>query len=190
MNKMQRLFAVSSIVFLICGMYFVFFESNDVTTITNVESEKISSVFIHISGEVKNSDMYQFDHMPRVKEVIDAAGGLSKDADEKYIQKNLNYAQLLQDQTKLYIPKIGENIAEEVAITTNSNKSSNDSISKKIVISMNSSSLKELDSLPGIGEITAKKIISNRPYGSLDELVFKKILKNSVYQKIKENISL
>lgn len=190
MNKMQKIFAVSSIVFLICGIYFVFFESNEKAPNTNIESSRISSIFVHISGAIKNSDLYQFDHMPRVKEVIEIAGGLTEDADEEYVQKNLNYAQILQDQTKIYIPKIGEYPINQNETSTNfKNNLRGDTLNKELV-RMNSSSLKELDSLPGIGEITAKKIISNRPYSSIDELIYKKILKNSVYQKIKDNISL
>ena len=187
---MQRIFAISSIVFLFCGLYFLFLDKQSVTTNSNVESENNNGIFIHLSGAVKNSNLYQFDHPPRVKEVIDMAGGLTKDADEKYIQQNLNYAQILQDQTKIYIPKIGE-VNAEVVVTLQQSEGDNDkSAPMQGAIRMNSSSLKELDSLPGIGEITAKKIISNRPYGSIEELVFKKIIKNSVYQKIKENISL
>ena len=44
----------------------------------------------------------------------------------------------------------------------------------------------KLESLPGIGEVTATKIISNRPYQSIDELVSKKILNKTTFEKNKE----
>ena len=37
-------------------------------------------------------------------------------------------------------------------------------------VDINSASLKELESLPGVGSATAKKIVANRPYKSVDEL--------------------
>ena len=37
-------------------------------------------------------------------------------------------------------------------------------------IDLNTASEKELDSLPGVGPATAKKIVSNRPYSSVDDL--------------------
>lgn len=51
-------------------------------------------------------------------------------------------------------------------------------------ISVNSSSVAELDTLPGVGEITAQKIINARPYSKLEELKEKKAVNKSTYEKI------
>ncbi|MEK7071183.1 MAG: helix-hairpin-helix domain-containing protein, partial [Patescibacteria group bacterium] len=61
--------------------------------------------------------------------------------------------------------------------------------SNSIRINVNTALLGELDTLPGIGEKTAQKIIDNKPYSSVEELRDKKIVANSVYDKIKELIS-
>src|SRR5688572_19639305 len=53
---------------------------------------------------------------------------------------------------------------------------------------INSASEKELASLKGIGEARSKAIVKGRPYKGKDELVQKKIIPQSVYDEIKEQI--
>ncbi len=47
---------------------------------------------------------------------------------------------------------------------------------RKALIDINSASADELQSLKGIGEAYARKIVENRPYKRKDELVRKKII--------------
>lgn len=53
---------------------------------------------------------------------------------------------------------------------------------------INTASEKELASLKGIGDVRAKAIVKGRPYARKDELVQKKIIPESVYNDIKEQI--
>jgi competence protein ComEA len=53
---------------------------------------------------------------------------------------------------------------------------------------INSASEKELASLKGIGEARSKAIVKGRPYKGKDELVQKKIIPQSVYDEIKDQI--
>jgi competence protein ComEA len=55
-------------------------------------------------------------------------------------------------------------------------------------LDINSASEQELDGLPGVGAILAKKIVDGRPYRSKDELVRRKILPQSAYDGIKDRV--
>lgn len=57
------------------------------------------------------------------------------------------------------------------------------------MIDINTASAAELDTLPGIGKARAAKIIKNRPYKSTDELESRKVIPQSVYNRIKNNIT-
>ncbi len=55
-------------------------------------------------------------------------------------------------------------------------------------LDINSASKEDLEKLPGIGPVTSQKIIDGRPYRAKNELVTKKIVSKSEYEKIKDQI--
>lgn len=158
-------------------------KSDGVIKITDT-SQSISKRYIHIDieGAVENPGLYEMEIDSRLKELITKAGGLNKDADEYYFARNFNLAKTLRDQEKIYIPTVSE--------STNSPSDNNSESDVHEGISINSASRTELDSLDGIGAATVDKLISARPYSSIEELVSKKILKSSVFEKIKDQITL
>jgi len=134
---------------------------------------------VDIGGAVKRPGVYALEVGQRVYELVDKAGGLTEEADLAFFDKNINRAQKLNDQVKIYIPfKKPEQLLQPVESFTSS------------LISINSSEVSGLESLPGVGTVTAKKIIDNRPYNSIEDLLNKKVVKTNVYEEIKLSITL
>lgn len=59
---------------------------------------------------------------------------------------------------------------------------------KSELIDVNSATKEQLMTLQGVGDVTAQKIIDNRPYRAKNQLVDKKIVSQSVYDKISSQI--
>ncbi len=144
--------------------------------------EGTQKISVDVSGAVNKAGVYQLSDGSRIEEAISAAGGLSTEADQGYISKYLNMAQKLIDGSKIYIPKVGEqNVAKA---------DSPQVAGVAIKLNINNASQSELEALPGVGPVTAQKIISGRPYQSVEDVFNKKIVGKAVFDKIKDSISV
>lgn len=161
---------------------------NQFSSVPSSKSDNLSqeNIVVEISGAVIKPGVYKVDNNTRLEDLIKLAGGIdSAKADLLLIDQTINKAQKLKDQQKIYLPIINNSVNSN-SIT--SNNVANGQQTK--IISINSASYEELITLNGIGDVTAKKIISSRFYTSLDELTLKKIVSNSLYEKIKGLIRL
>ncbi|MCL5433348.1 MAG: ComEA family DNA-binding protein [Patescibacteria group bacterium] len=140
-------------------------------------------IFIDVEGAVIKPGVYELPGDARIQDALVAAYGLSSQANREWVTRNLNLAQKLKDGTKIYIPTINENTSlntsgQSFGISTQSNQ-----------ININTASEGELDTLPGVGPVTAGKIISGRPYNSIEDLIVNKIVNQSTFDKIKEKVT-
>lgn len=112
---------------------------------------------VYISGEVKNSGVYDIKDGDRLDDLVKRAGGLTEKADIN----SINLAMKLEDQMKIYIPNIDENqninnnnlAIGEVSTTTSSQNNK---------INLNTATKEELMTLPNIGEKRAQAILDYR----------------------------
>ncbi len=137
-------------------------------------------IVVDISGEVVKPGIYSLTEGIRMGEAIASAGGLTRNADGRYVSRKLNLASKLSDGAKVYIPAIGEEESVE-EVTTESSSG---------LVSINNATQSELEGLWGIGESRAKNIISNRPYTSMDELMIKAKIPQNVLDANQEKIGL
>lgn len=135
-------------------------------------------VVVDVEGAVINPGVYNLTPKSRVVDALAAAGGMSDEADRPYVEKNINLAQKVSDGLKIYVPRVGEQI-----LSGYSSKQANSTLN------INTATEADLESLPGIGAVTAEKIIAGRPYTSSDDLVKRKIVGQSTFEKIKDLVS-
>lgn len=151
-----------------------------ITCSDSMENSDSSNIQVDLSGAVLKPDVYSLAKGTRLKELIELGGGFQESADLEYVTYQYNFASELKDEDKIYIPFKG----------VRDSNLKNDSPLGRSQIHINSADKSELETLPSIGQITAEKIINNRPYKSTQELVNNKIISKGTYDKISELIDL
>ena len=145
-----------------------------------------------IAGEVITPGVYKLPSGSRINDLLVIAGGLSSKADRVWTDKYLNRASKLTDGQKVYIPGVNQQSNNTTANQTavDQSVSSNILSDSSKLININTGSLSELDTLPGIGPVFGQKIIEQRPYSNVSELVSKGAIKQSLLNKIKDLITI
>ena len=119
---------------------------------TEVSTTQETVIFVDIKGAVKNPGVYQMKVGDRVKDALDAAGGLTEEADSQKV----NLAKRLEDQMVIVVPKVGEE-AEEIPAGATSKEAT-----KEGKVNINTATVEELKTLKGVGEKKAEAIIEYR----------------------------
>lgn len=133
-------------------------EDNKIDDSLDVEDESIDKSIkkVHISGEINNPGVYEIRDEQRLEDLIKEAGGLTNEADDR----NLNLAQRLEDQMKIYIPNINEeNLLENTDRNQEALPVGNTASS---LVNINTANKDDLMSLPNIGDKRADAIIEYR----------------------------
>jgi competence protein ComEA len=119
-------------------------------------------LLVDIGGAVHNPGVYELPVDCRVKDAVDAAGGLLPDA----ARDGVNLAARLKDGEKLIIPKIGTPLVYPQQAAPDSQQmgslSTETNSGPAGPININTATIEQLDSLPGIGPGIAAQIIEYR----------------------------
>lgn len=156
------------------------------------DDSSVEEITVEISGEVERPGVYKLPIDSRIEDLLITAGGFSENADREWSDKYLNRAAKLTDSQKIYIPKIGEQTLGVSAKENGGDQNVSPSFSadSNNLVNINTSSLSDLDKLPGIGPVYGQSIIDHRPYSNVEDLVKNGAIKQNVYEKIKNLISV
>lgn len=140
------------------------------------ESSLISNdIFVHVAGEVKKPGLYALSVGSRVEDAIELAGGMTKSA----FEQSVNLARMVSD-------------GEQIVVLDKSRVSSGEVDAE--FISLNSATMEQLESLPGVGPAMAARIIEHREsIGSFSDLTQLKDVSgigDKLYAKISQDLTL
>lgn len=179
-------------------------QSSSVSSVAASASSAASAanaeVVCDISGAVKHQGVYRLKNGARLEDLIEKAGGLTKDAQLKAI----NRSQLLKDQDKIYIPGKGDKVeaaqtansaaASAPAASASSSSSSTSGAASGDLINLNTATASDLQKLNGIGEKKAEQIIAYRQekgsFKSIDELKEVSGIGDKTFAAIKDQLTI
>ena len=144
-----------------------------------------NKIVAEIKGEVVKPDVYTLNEGSIIRDLIEAAGGLTPEADIS----NINRAKELSNHELIIIKNINDEVIDVEAENNEVNEESDDG-----KISINDSDISKLKEIPGIGEVKANSIISyrekNNGFKSIEELKNVDGIGEKTFEKIKNNIKI
>ena len=152
-------------------------QDNDDNTEENEEgTEDTAYIFVYVCGAVNREGVYELPRGSRIYQAIEAAGGFREDAEAREV----NQAEVLEDEERIYVPVIGEEVQMDSE--------------KDGKININKASKEELMTLPGVGESRADSIIRYREevglFQAIEDIMQVSGIKEGLFNKIKELITI
>ena len=143
-----------------------------------IESSAMQTLMVDVAGAVINPGVYSLPLNARVFEAIKAAGGLKKGADTS----DINQARILRDGEQIYI----------YPTTTSAGGISQPAVRKNGPIMINRATVKDFESLDGIGPVLANRIVSyrktNGPFAAVEDLLKVPGIGQSKFAQFKEKL--
>ena len=138
---------------------------------------------VDVTGAVRNPGVVRLPANAIVADALVAAGGPTDEAD----LDRLNKAAALRDGVQIHVPRRGEAVptalpaAGAVAPGTPAPTTR---------VNINTASLAELDTLPGVGAVTAQRIIDGRPYSRVEDLLRVRGIGDATLAKLRDLITV
>jgi competence protein ComEA len=149
------------------------------------------SVVVDVQGAVVQPGVHELPTGSRVADAIAAAGGYAPSVDIAAASQRLNLAEKLVDGSQIHVPSLGDGGAAPTSYESPTANGGAGAVGG--LIDLNSATAQELDTLPGIGPVTAAKIIDARsqaPFASIDELLARDVVGASTFEKIRELVTV
>jgi competence protein ComEA len=130
-----------------------------------VRSDSAAKLVVHVVGAVRRPGLYRFPARARIADAVRRAGGATRKANLEAI----NLAAPLEDGLQVLVPRRVPLPASGTPVP-----SAEEPAAAQGPLHLNTATLEQLDALPGVGPVTAQKILDYRqehgPFVSVDDL--------------------
>jgi len=142
---------------------------------------------VYVTGAVHIPDVYELAPDSRVEDAIAAAGGATEEADVEAI----NQAAPLSDGAHIHVPSLADHLPTPPPISTSTLQTLLSSPSTAAgSVDINTATAEDLQTMPGIGPALAQRIIEQRPYGSIEDVMRVSGIGEATFEKLKDLITV
>lgn len=173
------------------------------------------TIFVDLSGAVSSPGVYELPRGSRIADLVVMGGTFLSTSSQEWVSRHMNLAQVLLDGQKVYVPfedevlplgSLSANIELYQPLNSQGpalNGESDDgpvpgrteNVSDELPdsdpgkVNVNTASQIELESLKGIGKAYSARIIENRPYKDMNELVEKSKVPEKTLRNLESSIT-
>jgi competence protein ComEA len=150
-------------------------------------------VTVDVGGAVRRPGVYRLAAGSRVADAIAAAGGYGPRVDVDAASDTLNLAAVVADGERIRVPARGESAGATPAPATGGGAGPDGTGRPASPVDLNTATAAELEALPGIGPVTAAKIIAAREsgaYASVDDLRTRGLVGPATFAKIRALVTV
>lgn len=157
-------------------------------TSMDADSAVIKDIKVYVCGAVQRPDVYEISADSRIVDAVSAAGGFAIDA----YPEAMNLAETVSDGSRIYVPTKEEVDALAVVYSDTGSGSGGTTSDSTGRVNINTATLEELTTLPGIGDTRARAIIDyreqNGAFGNIEDIMQVTGIKEKSFSKIKDSI--
>lgn len=159
------------------------YETEGSQSAQNEIPETPQSIIVSVTGEVYSPGVFEFHEGARINDAILAAGGMTPDADPNAI----NLAARLVDEQHIVVFSFEDNMPPSPQVSSGASGSNADG-----KVNINTATSEQLQTLSGIGPVTAANIISHREarggFAAVEEIMNVSGIGERTFENIRDSI--